>query len=288
MEHLAKGADSVVLRRFVPNFSAELPEDLPATAIACVIIDTETTGLEVSDAIVEVALVPFVLDTATGQILAVLPALGGLQDPGFPMSPDVIAVHGITDDDVKGQTIDWTSIVRALAEVDLVIAHNAGFDRPRVTRELEGRRGELADDVVDRAVNALWACTVEQVPWTGMPSKRQEILAVWHGFFYTAHRADADCLALLHLLDVAGALRDLWQTAQMPTFEVWAVNSPFAAKDVVKARGYRWFADQKCWVRGVASEAAAADESAWLAANVYGRGPNPAQVRRIEPRSRFR
>jgi len=288
MEHLANGGNVVTLRRFVADFPREMPAELPPSTVCACILDTETTGVEAGDPVIEVAVLPFLFDAADGKILVVLPALGGLQDPGFPIPAEASKVNGIFDDDVKGKTIAWGAIAQMMAACDIIIAHNAGFDRPKVSREIASRADEIGGDIVDKANAVIWACSLQQLPWEGMPARRQEILAAWHGFFYAAHRATEDCEALLHLLDVSCNLAPLWQASQRPSYEVWAVGSAFATKDMIKARGYRWYADQKTWVRAFDSIEGVEEERGWLAQNVYGRANNPAEVRKIEPQSRFR
>ena len=73
------------------------------------------------------------------------------------------------------------------------------------------------------------------------------------GFFHEAHRAEADCLALLEVLQfplpVSGitGFKHLLSGQQNPSYRVWARNSPFDNKDRLKALGYRWEANEKCW-----------------------------------------
>jgi DNA polymerase III subunit epsilon len=56
--------------------------------------------------------------------------LSALEDPGRPIPPESTAIHGITDDMVKGQRFDDAAVASLLDGVALVIAHNATFDRP--------------------------------------------------------------------------------------------------------------------------------------------------------------
>jgi DNA polymerase-3 subunit epsilon len=66
------------------------------------------------------------------------------------------------------------------------------------------------------------------------------------GFFHQAHRAVDDCHALLEILAFelptigASALAVLLDQARKKTIWVWAEQSPFDLKDVLKRRGYRW------------------------------------------------
>jgi DNA polymerase III subunit epsilon len=66
------------------------------------------------------------------------------------------------------------------------------------------------------------------------------------GFFHQAHRAVDDCHALLEILAFelptigASALAVLLDQTRKKTIRVWAEQSPFDLKDVLKRRGYRW------------------------------------------------
>lgn len=55
---------------------------------------------------------------------------GGLQQPGKPIPPEITKLTSITDEMVSGQMIDMQAVHDLVAPADLIIAHNAGFDRP--------------------------------------------------------------------------------------------------------------------------------------------------------------
>lgn len=95
-----------------------------------VILDTETTGLNYrSDEIIEIGAVAFTFNDE-GVIGDVVGIYGGLQQPSRPIPPDITRLTGITDVMVEGQLIDMASLSALIQPADLIIAHNAGFDRP--------------------------------------------------------------------------------------------------------------------------------------------------------------
>ena len=49
-----------------------------------------------------------------------------------------------------------------------------------------------------------------------------------------------------------------------------ATGSPFASKDALRARGYRWDAERKVWHTLVGNQAALDAECEWLKKDVYG------------------
>jgi DNA polymerase-3 subunit epsilon len=96
------------------------------------------------------------------------------------------------------------------------------------------------------------------------------------GYFYEAHRAEADCWALLDLLNQVlpqsqqTALLAVLVTLNQPQQKVYAVNSPFETKDKLKARNYRWSAELRCWSRVVSGDVEKTQELDWLKNHVYG------------------
>ena len=65
------------------------------------------------------------------------------------------------------------------------------------------------------------------------------------------------------------ALLTVLLTLNQPQQKVYAINSPFETKDILKARNYRWSADLRCWSRVVAGDAERQQELDWLKHHVY-------------------
>jgi DNA polymerase III subunit epsilon len=234
-----------------------------------IFLDVETTGLyHGSDKIIELAMVPFEF-TADGRIYRILDAFNGLEDPGMPIPPDVVALTGITDGDVAGKRIDDEAVERLLGQASLVIAHNAGFDRRFCERRFPC------------FVPKAWACSVTQIPWKqeGVANSKLEFLAYQFGFFYEKHRAVSDCLAAIHILSgtLPGSgqpvLKALLDKARKKAIRIWAMNSPFDAKDLLKSRGYTWPGDSgrvRAWYIDV-DEEMSQGEMDYLFAEVFKR-----------------
>lgn len=261
---LAQHPDYRVVRRLDP--SREYPALSGPTVRRAAIVDTETTGTDSStDKVIELAVVVFEYCHATGAIGRVLGSYDALEDPGIPIPPSSTAIHGITDAMVAGQCIDDAAVARLLEGVALVIAHNAGFDR----KFLEPRLPVFA--------TLPWGCSWQEVPWSeaGIESSKLEYLAYRYGFFYEGHRAEVDCLALLEVLrrpfgeTGASALKRLLDSARLPSFRLWANNSPFETKDVLKKRGYWWDAVKRCWYVELSSKDGLEAELAWLKQSVF-------------------
>ena len=231
-----------------------------------VVVDTETTGTDSDkDAIIELGMVLFEYDPETGCAYRVLDTFDQLESPGFPVPPESTAVHGITDEMVAGKRIDDDSVAAFLEGVSLVIAHNSKFDRVFLEK-----RFPIFESLP-------WGCSLEQVDWNGegIGSAKLDYIAYQYGFFYDAHRAEVDCLALLEILQQplpkSGmlVLKSILNGLDQKSYQIFAIGSPFETKDTLKARGYRWDGDKKCWHTKVAGDDAIKAEVEWLKGNVY-------------------
>jgi DNA polymerase-3 subunit epsilon len=286
---LAQHPDFRVLRRLVPcGDYGPGPADhgtTPGAVQRVLVLDTETTGLSHrSDRIIELAMLLVAVDTATGRPFGPVTVFEGFEDPGMPIPAVAQAVTGIRDDMVRGQRLDEAA-VRALVErADLVVAHNAGFDRPFV----EARFPFFADKP--------WACSFADIDWKaiGCGSAKLGALANDRGWFYDAHRAQVDCHALLQVLAQpltpeapTTGLAHLLTVAAQPSFKLAATGAPFDAKDQLKARGYRWDADARVWCCTLASQSLLDAECEWLRAEVYGRRPARIEVAALDSRVRY-
>jgi DNA polymerase-3 subunit epsilon len=271
-----------VLRRLVPRTDFGVKPLGPVARI--VILDTETTGLDSkADKIIELALLVVEVDTATGAALRVAEVYEAFEDPGRPIPADVSELTGITDEMVRGQKLDETHVAKLVKDAQLVVAHNARFDRPFV----EARLPAFA--------RLPWACSIADIDWAaeGWGSSRLEFLVMKCGWFYDAHRAGMDCHALLAVLNAplptAGetGLARLLRASRAISFRVFADNAPFETKDQLKARGYRWDAERRVWHGEVRDEAALDGERAWLKANVYGGRSSTVTVEKQDARVRY-
>ena len=263
---LEQHPDYKVLRRLTPQHLIT-PELAGQKMCRGVVLDTETTGFDAeNDRVIELGMLLFEFEPVSGVIHQVLEVFDELEDPGFDIPPASIAVHHITDDMVRGKRIDDARVSGFLKNVDVVIAHNASFDRPFVEARWP----------VFEGLN--WGCSIKDIDWReeGFGSAKLEYLLSTQGYFYEAHRAETDCWALIALLNQV--LPQSQQTALLALLEklnqaqqkVYAIQSPFETKDMLKARGYRWSPDLRCWSRVVASAPDMQQELSWLKKNVYG------------------
>lgn len=266
---LEQSGDFVVLRRIPPFQPREIPAD--ARVSTGVFLDVETTGLNPnSDEVIELAMVPFRYCQRSGVIFEVLEPYAELRDPGRWIPKGITELTGITNEMVQGQQLDLERLRAVVEAADLIVAHNAGFDRPFAERLDEVFAGKP------------WACTVSDINWRakGIGGTKLEYLTSAFGYHYEAHRALDDCMAGITILDQTlknldvTVLSRLLERARQTVWRLQAVGAPFAAKDRLKARRYRWNRDERFWWRDV-PEPDRQDELDWLAANVYEAGQEP-------------
>jgi|TARA_B110000263_G_C15246803_1_gene482116 DNA polymerase-3 subunit epsilon len=258
--------NKIELRKFDGNtLSNQIVDQSNANSSKICILDLETTGLDkANDKIIELAVKLMSVDNKTGDLNAILNQYESFQDPEEHIDEKVSMVNGITNDMVDGHAINWDSVEEIMESADLIIAHNAGFDRAFMDRYLPISKEKI------------WICSVNDVDWLsrGFTSSKQELLCIWHGFYYDSHRAMSDVDALINLLahpsnETKKPVLDLIENASIPTYKVSAINSPYETKDILKSNSYFWNGDQKYWWKNLLI-GEIESEKRWLADNVYG------------------
>jgi DNA polymerase III subunit epsilon len=278
---LAQHPDFRVLRRLVPRRDYG-PVTVQVTQ-RVIVLDTETTGLDSkNEKIIELAMLSVLVDTAKGQPVGPVTVYESFEDPGKPIPPAIQEITGIDDTQVQGQRIDDAAVAALVEQADLIVAHNAGFDRPFV----EARLPVFASKA--------WACSFMGIDWKkeGSGSAKLEFLASERGWFYDAHRAQVDCHALLQVLasplaDGQTGLSRLMAGAGQTRYKLRATGAPFEAKDKLKSRGYRWDGEGRVWWCSLASDEGLDAECAWLRAEVYGTRSARVQLEAMSSQVQF-
>lgn len=80
----------------------------------------------------------------------------------------------------------------------------------------------------------------------GFEGSRLAYLLAGCGYFYQSHRAADDFKALIEIMSMklngseSTALAQLLESARKPTIRIWAEQSPFDLREILKKRKYRW------------------------------------------------
>lgn len=238
--------------------------------MAIVFLDTETTGLSYDqDVIIELGMVKALFSPARQRLVSIEQIVSVYEDPGRPLTPFITELTGITDEKVRGQRIDEKMVSDFLSDASLVVAHNAAFDRPFFEKRFKGFEEKR------------WACSLAGIDWStlGFKNLKLEDLLLKSGYFYEAHRASIDCLALAWLLhSQPDAFASLMQLSKKKTVTVQAFGAPFEAKDGLKTRGYRWHdgttGPNRHWWKEIAEDALP-EEKAFLD-DLYANGSERA------------
>jgi DNA polymerase-3 subunit epsilon len=244
---LTRNGELIILQRFHGGVRAN-PARAGGETRSLLFVDVETTGLTPGlDPIIELAAVLVDVDAESGEVVAHHRTVSWFEDPGRPIPPEIARLTGIQDSDVRGRRIPDAEVRALFGAAQLVVAHNARFDRAMCAVRFPWLRA---------AGQPIWACSFAQIDWRGYGHRHADLesLGKDHGFFFEAHRATLDVEALIKLLsfrpDVAGAptyLAELIADSQRPYWRVAASGTPYEAREELRARRYRWDPDAKHW-----------------------------------------
>lgn len=241
-------------------------------------LDVESTGLDVrASEIIELAVMPFEY-CSDGRVVSVGRPLHQFNEPADPIPSEITAITGLTDELVAGHRLDIPMVEEFVGRADIILAHNAAFDRP------------FAERISPIFASKPWACTMCDVPWKaeGVEGRRLSDLLSGFQYFFEAHRAVDDCEAGIALLTMLlpksheRVLSRVLQAARQPTWRIFADAAPFETKDTLKRRGYKWNSDRelgpRAWWKDVPSDLVD-DEINYLSTEVF---PRPVRLPMFE------
>ncbi len=232
-----------------------------------IIIDTETTGLDYKICkIFEIALVVFAFDKDTYEILGILDKVNELHDCS-PLPEISKKISHVTDEDIKDKKFDRRKLSYWFHECNLVIAHNAKFDR----KFLEMEFPELEEKP--------WVCSQTQIDYEkyNIRSTKLDYIAFKLGFWFDGHRALNDCEALFEILnskfegEECTIFQILRSTALKNSNIIYALNTPYSTKDLLREKDYWWNGDSepRCWFKVVYNEEELYSHLNFLSNDIY-------------------
>ncbi|MBC7661050.1 MAG: hypothetical protein H7249_15235 [Chitinophagaceae bacterium] len=231
-----------------------------------VVLDLETSGIEPGkDEIIEVGILEFsVGEDGKPHITNMYSAL---QDPGFPLSPEIQKLTGLTNETVAGQSVNWVTVRAMLERASLVIAHNSSFDRAFI---------ELRPEL--KGLDLHWACSMKHIDWEGKGFRTRALnyLAADHGFVNPfAHRALFDCATTFRIVEPY--FNELLTRSYLQEIRVLATGAAFETKDKLRAARYRWDPQQRVWFKDILEDGLVG-EQLFLKTEIYTNGRDTHRV----------
>ena len=273
---------NITLKKYSPPSPELLITDQECINIA--FLDTETTGFDrANDLVIEIAIKVVRFETKSGKILSIDGCYESFNDPEQDIHQEITLLTGIENHMVRGELIDWEKVDKLLVDVDLIIAHNAGFDRAFIDRYSS----------VSSKKN--WACSINDIDWLnrGFASSKQELLCYWHGFYFDAHRAMNDVDALIHLLTFdpdngKRPLIELIESSRKPEYVIFADHFKYdpLKKDIIKRNKYKWNPDRKVWYKKVNFDELD-NQMEWLTSIIYDQ-IFEGRVEEINPNDKYK
>jgi len=167
-----------------------------------VIVDVETTGMSPrnGDEVVEIGIILFRYNAINHDGVEIVETYQALREPTDPIPQGVIGIHGITDEMVRGKTLDNNKMESIFARADFVVAHNASFDK------------SFLEHLLPMSMDRPWKCSCFGIKWVkhGLENRRLGTLRDFFGINHDeAHRALADCEVVLEALKRPHYLQEL-------------------------------------------------------------------------------
>ena len=212
----------------LPNLPSPPPRGLPPCPERLLIVDTETTGLSPAKGrCIEVGAVLFHVPSRAvlSQLSFLLPCNS---NPAERVNGIAAAVTRL--EQPRGQFL--TCLEAMAAAADVLVAHNAAFDRQWFGRE------ELPP------LQRPWLCSMEDIRWPAerhlraTPSVRD--LALAYGVpVWAAHRALTDCIYIAQVFEREEHLETLLQQALLPR-KLYRARLAYDQRHLAKEAGFRW------------------------------------------------
>ncbi len=166
------------------------------------IVDVETTGLSPrrGDEVVEIGIILFKFNLIHHDEVEVVETYQAFREPTDPIPMEVTRIHGITNDMVRGHTLDYQKMESIFTRANFVVAHNAGFDKG------------FLEEILPMSADRPWKCSCFGIPWKkhGLENRRLGTLRDYFGIPHDeAHRALADCKVVLEALKRPKYLKEL-------------------------------------------------------------------------------
>lgn len=209
----------------------------------CLILDTETSGLEDSAALIEVGAILYSVESQCSlqELSTLLPAEGNEAEAINRIKPQSLREM------IDLGTFHAREMLTGMSKsADVYVAHNAEFDSKRI----------LGDTSFLSLASLPWVCTMADFKWPLATKEQGSLinLALDYGIgVASAHRALTDCRLISALFDRADDLQSMFRVAMRPKAVFQALVS-YDDREKAKAAGFKWNGGDKSWTRSLALE----------------------------------
>lgn len=164
-----------------------------------------------------------------------------------PLSEEVIAVTGITDDQLKAGGVDFVAMIRGLVMMfepvgwpSYFVAHNKSYDEEIFKWEMKRHKEQLViafdDSILQKLFNLPWLCTIKDIEHPEkLKCKKLSHLALDYGVAVDPkklHRAVADVHLMIDMLEASQVdLGNMIKRASVPDVIIMACIPPPFGKD---------------------------------------------------------
>jgi DNA polymerase III subunit epsilon len=241
---LSKDESTVTLEKF-DGFGSTKTTDIESLeqddVKIAVAIDVETTGTDKNkDDVIEIGVRVFYFSPVSGKILGLGESFSSLNEPQKNIDSLITKITGISNSEVKNQHADWGKVSSILNSANLIVAHNARFDR------------NFIDKYCKYSTKPVWACSMSQVEWAqhNLPTTNLVLLSAYHGYFTNAHRALVDAEMVIKVLSLNPKyLLELYENAHVMRSMIEVSNTQFEQRTKLTKIGFRWNPMKKIWYK---------------------------------------
>ncbi|WP_405001311.1 exonuclease domain-containing protein [Geochorda subterranea] len=167
----------------------------------------------------------FAYERSSARILAVVDEYVGQRQPSRPIPAAATRVHGMSEEHVRGQTLDHQRVRALLQRAEFLVSHHAAFDRRFVL--------QLYPDLASRR----WLCSLEGIDWRGHGFKSRSLQALLEAHAIRSdvrHRAQADCRALLALLERPSANGNTYLYELLNHYDMLGASHPHVDQPLLR------------------------------------------------------
>lgn len=265
--------------------SSTTPSRSSDDLLRLLVIDIETTGLDVnSHELIGLAAMLVEVQKPTGCLIRVLERYDGLHEPAQELSSWAAGIVGYDRSALVGQRFDLQRINEMVQACDLVVAHNAYFDRAFVER------------VIPAFHSRPWVCSLHDIDWWDLQAQEAalvEKLALRLGHEMDSFMPMPTVEAMVHVLSSPlpvtkeTGFSALIAASKGPFIKFVIPESEKKLKTVMLEYSIEYSEQDRAWSTVLWHEEALAFQDTLVDMAVFDRRVRAFQVQEMDPLLRF-